>query len=411
MADETNYRPLEGVKVLELSTMVAAGSCGRMLADWGATVIKVEAESGDMFRNFPKTFLVPCTMDENPLFDNLNAGKRGIVLNLKTPEGMEAMHRLLAEADVFLTNTRVKALKKLGLDYDSLKDKYPRLIEANISGFGEKGPKKDNPGFDTVAFWASSGFNADMMVEGPGSYPVYSSAGPGDIVTAMGLCYAITAALYKRTQTGKGDRVSLSLYGTAAWLANILVSGSQYGFKMPKRRENSSPFGAPFKCSDGRWFMPQVVVFNRDTPLFYHLLGADDMIGDPRYATRAQFNDVNICRPVIERFEKIFATKTAKEWYDMFSAEGLCCEILARYEDVLTDPQAIANDFVYKMKYDNGQEATLVRTCLRSERMGTPEFNRGPMLGEHTVSILKEAGYSDEEIEKYLSEGIIRQHD
>ena len=94
------------------------------------------------------------------------------------------MHRLLAEADVFLTNTRVKALKKLGLDYDSLKDKYPRLIEANISGFGEKGPKKDNPGFDTVAFWASSGFNADMMVEGPGSYPVYSSAGPGDIVTA-----------------------------------------------------------------------------------------------------------------------------------------------------------------------------------------------------------------------------------
>ena len=129
------------------------------------------------------------------------------------------------------------------------------------------------------------------------------------------------------------------------------------------------------------------------------------------YATRAQFNDVNICRPVIERFEKIFATKTAKEWYDMFSAEGLCCEILARYEDVLTDPQAIANDFVYKMKYDNGQEATLVRTCLRSERMGTPEFNRGPMLGEHTVSILKEAGYSDEEIEKYLSEGIIRQHD
>ena len=95
----------------------------------------------------------------------------------------------------------------------------------------------------------------------------------------------------------------------------------------------------------------------------------------------------------------------------ILSAEGLCCEILARYEDVLTDPQAIANDFVYKMKYDNGQEATLVRTCLRSERMGTPEFNRGPMLGEHTVSILKEAGYSDEEIEKYLSEGIIRQHD
>ena len=121
MADEANYRPLEGVKVLELSTMVAAGSCGRMLADWGATVIKVEAESGDMFRNFPKTFLVPCTMDENPLFDNLNAGKRGIVLNLKTPEGMEAMHRLLAEADVIPDQYPCKSIKETGTGLRLLK--------------------------------------------------------------------------------------------------------------------------------------------------------------------------------------------------------------------------------------------------------------------------------------------------
>lgn len=140
---EESYRPLDGIKVVELSTMVAAGSCGRMLADWGADVIKIETSSGDMFRNFPKTFFVPCTMDENPLFDNLNAGKRGIVLNLKTSEGMEAMHRMLAEADVFLTNTRPKALQRLGLDYENLKEKYPKLIVANISGFGDKGPKNN----------------------------------------------------------------------------------------------------------------------------------------------------------------------------------------------------------------------------------------------------------------------------
>ena len=324
MADETNYRPLEGVKVLELSTMVAAGSCGRMLADWGATVIKVEAESGDMFRNFPKTFLVPCTMDENPLFDNLNAGKRGIVLNLKTPEGMEAMHRLLAEADVFLTNTRVKALKKLGLDYDSLKDKYPRLIEANISGFGEKGPKKDNPGFDTVAFWASSGFNADMMVEGPGSYPVYSSAGPGDIVTAMGLCYAITAALYKRTQTGKGDRVSSSLYGTALWCFHIMsvATEERYGYQYPKTREVSAPTGAPFRTKDNQWVMTTILKIEEQWPVLCNVLGVPELGTDPRYNTSLRQRDPEVRKYLMKRFEEIYATKTADEWCKLLTEAG-----------------------------------------------------------------------------------------
>ena len=408
------YKPLKGVKVVELSLMVASASCGRMMADWGADVIKLEnTKWGDNFRKWPLSIGAPADDDFDPIFDNLNANKRAVSIDTRTKEGQEIVYRLLEDADVFLTNLRTEALSKQGLDYDTLKGKFPKLVMCQLDGYGPKGEEAGRPGYDNTAFWARGGFMYSQAVYGDSNdtYPVYMPMGFGDTTCALGMMAATVSAVLSARQTGKGDRVSLSLYGTAAWLANILVSGSQYGFKMPKRRENSSPFGAPFKCSDGRWFMPQVVVFNRDTPLFYHLLGADDMIDDPRYATRAQFNDVNICRPVIERFEKIFATKTAKEWYDMFSAEGLCCEILARYEDVLTDPQAIANDFVYKMKYDNGQEATLVRTCLRSERMGTPEFNRGPMLGEHTVSILKEAGYSDEEIEKYLSEGIIRQHD
>ena len=408
------YKPLKGIKVVELSLMVASASCGRMMADWGADVIKLEnTKSGDNFRKWPLSIGAPADDDFDPIFDNLNANKRAISVDTRTKEGQEIVYRLLEDADVFLTNLRTGALAKQGLDYDTLKEKFPKLVMCQLDGYGPKGEEAGRPGYDNTAFWARGGFMYSQAVYGDNNdtYPVYMPMGFGDTTCALGMMAATVSAVLSAKQTGKGDRVSLSLYGTAAWLANILISGSQYGFKMPKRRENSSPFGAPFKCSDGRWFMPQVVVFDRDTPIFYRLLGTDDMIGDPRYATRAQFNDVNICRPVIERFEKIFATKTAKEWYDLFSAEGLCCEILATYEDVLTDPQAIANDFVYKMKYDNGKESTLVRTCLRSERMGTPEFKRGPMLGEHTVSILKEAGYSEEEIEKYLSEGIIRQHD
>ena len=210
-----------------------------------------------MYRQVPAFFNVPCSMDENPLFDSLNAGKEGIVLDLKTREGMEVMHRLLAEADIFITNNRKKALDRLGLNYESLKGKYPKLIFATITGFGDAGPKADAPGFDTVAFWASSGFNADMMVDEPGAYPVYSSSGPGDIISAMGLCYAITAALYKRTQTGIGDRVTISLYGTALWCFSLMAVASEerYGYKYPRTREQSPPLDRPTgpRMANGSW--------------------------------------------------------------------------------------------------------------------------------------------------------------
>lgn len=408
------YKPLKGVKVVELSLMVASASCGRMMADWGADVIKVEnTKGGDNFRKWPLGIGAPADDDFDPLFDNLNANKRAISVDTATEDGRAVVYRLLETADVFLTNLRDSALQKSGLDYDSLKDRFPKLVMAQLDGYGPKGEEASRPGYDNTAFWARGGFMYSQGVYGENGegYPVYMPMGFGDTTCAMGMMAATVSAVLAARQTGHGDRVSLSLYGTSVWLANILVSGSQYGFHMPKRRENSSPFGAPYKCSDGRWFMPQVVNFARDTPTYYRLMGADDMIDNPLYASRANFNKVEVCKPVIERFEKIFATKTAEEWNRLFSDAGLCCEILYRYDDVLTDPQAQANDFIYKMKYDNGQESTLVRTCLRSDRMGVPEFNRGPMLGEHTISIMKDLGYNDEEIERMLSEGAVKQHD
>lgn len=398
--ENKQYKPLAGVKVVELSTMVAAGSCGRMLADWGAEIIKVETESGDMFRNFPKTFFVPCTMDENPLFDNLNAGKRGIVLNLKTEEGMEAMHRLLKDADIFLTNTRPKALERLGLDYDSLKDRYPGLIVATINGFGEKGPKKDNPGFDTVAFWASSGFNADMMVEGPGSYPVYSSAGPGDIVTAMGLCYAITAALYKKAATGEGDYITTSLYGTALWCFHIMAVATEerYGYTYPKSRENSAPTGAPFKTKDGEWVMTTILNIDAQWPKLCEVLGIPEMANDPRYNSSLRQREPEVRKYLMEKFAEIYATKTADEWCKLLTEADIVHDKLGHYKDMEHSEQAWANDYIHEVTCPNGGKSILVRPAMRSRKMGIPEWKRGPMLGEHTEEVLREIGYTDEQI-------------
>lgn len=408
-----SYKPLQGITVIELSLMVASASCGRMMADWGANVIKVEnTKGGDNFRKWPLGIGAPADDDFNPLFDNLNANKRAISLNTSSEAGREVMYRLLQNADVFLTNLKNSTLRKSGLDYDTLKEKFPRLVMAQLDGYGEKGDEASRPGYDNTAFWARGGFLYSQSVYGDSddTYPVYMPMGFGDVTCAMGMMAATVSAILAAKQTGKGDRVSLSLYGTAVWLANILVSGSQYGFKMPKRRENSSPFGACYKCLDQRWFMPQIVNFSRDAELFYRLLGADDMVGDPRYMSRANFNKVEICAPVIKRFEKIFATKTAEEWNNLFSEHGLCCEILYGYDDILTDPQAIANNFIYTMKYPNGKEASLIRSCLRSERMGLPQFNPGPMLGEHTISILQELGYSSQEIVQMLANGAVKQH-
>ena len=407
------YRPLENVKVVELSTMVAASSCGRMLADWGCDVIKVETAAGDMFRNFPKTFFVPCTMDENPLFDNLNAGKRGVVLDLKTPEGMEAMHRMLAEADVFLTNTRPKALKRLGLDYETLREKYPRMVMASVNGFGVKGPKADDPGFDTVAFWASSGFNADMMVDGPDSYPVYGSAGPGDIITAMGLCFALVSALYKRDRTGEGDFVTTSLYGTALWCFHIMAVATeeQYGYTYPKSRENSAPTAAPFRTKDGEWVMTTILQIEKQWPILCQVLGVPELGQDPCYCTALAQRDPEVRKYLMQRFSEIYATKTADKWCKLLTEADIVNDKLAHYKDMEHSEQAWANEYIHEVTCPNGKRSILVRPAMRSEKMGTPAWKRGPMLGEHTEEVLREYGYLQEQIQEMEKKGAAVQLD
>lgn len=408
------YKPLQGIKVVEQSIQVAAASCGRMMADWGADVIKVEnTKGGDTMRKWPMGIGAPAKDDYNPIFDNLNANKRALSLDLKSPAGREVMYKLLADADVFLTNNRTEALEHMGLDYPTLKAKFPKLVMCQLEGYGSKGPDAGRPGYDSTAFWARSGFMSSQATYGDdgSGYPVYMPMGFGDATCALCLMSATVSAVLAAKQTGRGDYVTTSLYGTAVWLANIMITGSQYGYSMSKKRSESSPFGAPFKCADGRWFMPQIVNFNRDAPAYYKLLGCEDMIDDPRYAARANFNKPEIVQPVMERFEKIYATRTAQEWHDLFVAQNMSCEILATYNDILEDEQALANDFIYTMEYPNGKNAKLVRTPLRSENLGLPEFNRGPMLGEHTVAILKELGYPQEQIDRLLSDGAIFQHD
>ena len=195
-------KPLEGVKVVDLTYYVAGPGTARILADWGADVIKVEPPAGEPGRTTSLTLGMPATDEINPYFGVYNTNKRDIALNLKTDEGKEILDKMLAQANVFVTSFRPGALKRLGLDYETMHAKHPHIVWASINGFGDYGPDKDNAGFDTVAYWAKSGAMLDLVEAN--TSPINPTLAYGDSVTACSLSGGIAAGLYKQLKTGEG---------------------------------------------------------------------------------------------------------------------------------------------------------------------------------------------------------------
>ena len=309
-------KPLEGIRVVELSTVVAASSIGRRLTQFGATSIKVESLAGDQFRTFGKTYQTPCTEDENPIFDQLNGCKRSIPLNLKTADGMEVMLKLLEQADVFVTNTRARALERLGLDYDTLKEKFPRLVYATITGYGDTGPEKDLPGFDTTAFWGVSGFNTDMSVMTGEYLPTMFPGGMGDSITAAELTGGICAALAGRERTGKGDRVTASLLATSLWSTSLMTVATQFGRRYPMTRYEGSP--TPYRCKDGEFLIFTILSsFEKQFTGVCKAIGKPEMLTDQRFWPQASFVKPENTKAFIQICEAAFATKTCEAWLEI----------------------------------------------------------------------------------------------
>ena len=225
--------PLEGIKVIELATVVAAPTAGRMLSAYGAEVIKIESLAGDDYRVAGNFERVVCEDYKNPLFTIQNSGKKLTSINLKHPDGKAAMLKLLEDADVFLTNVRTGGLQRLGLDYESLHERYPKLVYAHFSGFGPKGPVASNPGFDSTAFWLRSGPMADWQV--PGSFPFNPTYAFGDMSTSSVLFSGILMALLGRVRTGRGTLVNTSLFASGIWCnaVSVVSHQPQFGGKRP----------------------------------------------------------------------------------------------------------------------------------------------------------------------------------
>jgi len=398
-------KPLEGYRVLDLSTFVAAPCCGRLLADLGATVIKVERLSGDAWRETGTTYNPSFNHDANPVFDIYNSGKRFISLDLKSAKGMEAFHALLAQSDVFLTNTRPQALKRLGLDYETLKEKYPALVYAIVLGYGEQGPDAAKPAFDTTAFWSKSGFLRDQALITSDYMPVNPPSSAGDTLTGILLMGEICAALLNRTFTGNGDCVRSGLYHNGIFTFGTMAVSAQkpFGNIYPTKRADTGVPGGMYRCSDDEWIFTAFVNAALYLPRLYRMIGYPELTEDPRFSSHeARWENRQV---LYEIFAGAIRSKPCQYWLEQAEVLDIPLVRMAHYADVSTDEQAWANGYLEQMTFRSGLEGIMPRSPISMDAVGQLHTTCADPVGTHTAEVLQELGYSEAAIEEMKNTG------
>lgn len=396
-------KPLEGIKIVDLTTYLAAPTTARVLGEWGADCIKIESAKGDPARTQGAVFNMPFTDEENLAFDVANMNKRFITLNLKTEKGLEICYKLLEQADIFVTNTRTKSLVKLGLDYDTLKEKFPKLIFAQVLGYGENGPEKDTAGFDVTCYMARGGVFGTTVNKGDA--PMIPTNGFGDFQVSLALASGICAALYKREKTGEGDKITVGLHHAAVYALSTGIISAQYGNQYPKsRKEVPNPFNNVFRTKDEKWVCICCPEYDRDYKKIMTLLGRGDLAEDPRYLHCAEVNQKGLNREVVDILDAAVAQFTRGELMKLFKENDLPCEAAYEPADIYEDEQAHANDVLARIPYPSG-ERFMPTSPVKFQSLGTPEYRIGGSQGTHTIQVLKELGYGDGEIQSILEEG------
>lgn len=400
---------LEGVKVVELATFIAAAGAGRFLADCGADVIKIETAKGDPLRYTAPSEGRPLDMYENTTWDLENANKRCISLNMKDPEGKEAFFKLLENADVLITNWRVQALERAGLDYEALKGKFPKLVYAMCTGYGEYGPDKDLPGFDFTAYFARGGYLDSLRQRG--SVPMNVVPGLGDHNVAMNMAAGILAALFHAKMSGEGEKVETSLFESAVYNMGMMVQAANYdGFARQypiNIRESANPFNAAWKTADERFIQTCMPDYNTYYKGFMTALGRADLVDHEGYFPIQNLQAKGLGTEVYDICMEAMGKKNVSEWKEILKAADIPFSVAQSWTEILQDEQAWSNECFYKMKYENGNERTLVRPPVKFHEMGVPDYNRGPLIGEQGKEILKDLGYSDEKIQEFLDKGTL----
>jgi len=379
------------------------------MGSWGADVIHVEPPGrGDLQRHLLAAGMAGWARphEVNYIWEHVDRNKRSLTVNLKSAEGQEIIHTLAADSDVFLNNLRPYEMEKFNLGYETLARINDKIIYANLTGYGRRGPERNTGGYDSVAFWARSGV-MDLMHEAD-SAPNISRPAYGDSITSQSLLAGVMAALFIRERTGRGQEVEVSLFNTAMFalgtdLSGCLISGEDA--IRPSRRTMANPIRNIYPTSDKRWIMLGMTTSQPYWPRFCEAVGRPELENDPKFATvegRAEH-----ATELVMILEETFKQKSYGEWTDILSRNKLIWAPLQTPLEVTRDEQAIANDYFSDWDHPTYGPIRLLNNPIKLS--DTPAENRckAPELGEHSDEILTELGYSQEKIEELRKTGII----
>ena len=394
-------RPLEGIRVLDLTIWQQGTYATAILADLGADVIKVEErEHGDPGRGA----WVAKDVGLSAYFEAHNRGKRSLALDLKKPQGRDVLLRLATAADAFITNYRIGAVARLGLDHEALSAVNPAIIYVQSSGYGPRGDDADLGAFDFLA-QARGGF-ASTNGE-PDDPPLPTPVPIADQTGALHACIAILAGLASRAQTGRGMKFDTSLLGGMVALQSFNVTNYLFTGHVPSRhyRGGSRPFWRIYLAGDGKWFIIGMLL-DRAWREFCEAIERADLLDDERFDTWAKRVATN-AHELIDEMDAVFATKPARHWIDRLNAIGMFAAPAQDYAELSDDPQVMANAYVHEVTREGAPPVRMAGSGFAVDGEPMTIERLSPEHGEHTETILAEAGYAWDEISALRDAGVI----
>src|SRR5256884_967698 len=389
-----NDNIFSGLKVVDFASFIAGPGAAVILSDFGADVVKVEPPKGELWRIGQKIPPQPNSDIAYP-FQLANRNKRSLTLDLKSPSASAVLERLVKWADVFIVNTPHPARKKLKLEYEDVALWNPRLIYADLTGFGEKGPDASLPGFNIRAYWARSGLLS--MTRDAGSPPTWPVAGSGDNATAVAIYAAIVTALYRRERTGKGSYVTTSLLAAGVWSASVFIQAALCGANFYGLHDRAHPVNAAlnvYRSSDGTWFL--LVITPDKIPAVLKAMGREDLLTDPRFSDPKKLAEN---RPQLTAMlDEIFGSQPMSHWYEVFNGVHVTFGAVRDPQEVINDPRLRPNDIVDPLDGAGEKLTSTISSPIQVHGITKVPARRAPGIGEHNDEVLKELGFTNDDI-------------